>query len=314
VLPSRLGFRFALEALFLVLLALGAGLADLRPALIIAVMAAGWLLVALIELAAERSSRSAMSYLLPASAPAEDDEVEHVFTPRPEERTVVAPPAAQRPVRASGPVEGVLGEAAQPPVRASGPVEGVLGEAAQPPVRASGPVEGVLGEPGGSPDEARSHEPEPEPEPELEPEPEPLEPQPVVEPEPESAAEEPALPPVRDSEPQGVLAEPRSLPGEAASLEPEQPEPEPQPEVEFGPERAAEEEPGPTELPQRPRRRWLRRRREVELEPAPSPPPRHVKLLPRRSAPESSRAAQDLAELFGEEADEHVPTREESGG
>jgi hypothetical protein len=292
VLPSRLGFRFALEALFLVLLALGAGLADLRPALIIAVMAAGWLLVALIELAAERSSRSAMSYLLPASAPAEDDEVEHVFTPRPEERTVVAPPAAQRPVRASGPVEGVLGEAAQPPVRASGPVEGVLGE------------------PGGSPDEARSHEPEPE----LEPEPEPLEPQPVVEPEPESAAEEPALPPVRDSEPQGVLAEPRSLPGEAASLEPEQPEPEPQPEVEFGPERAAEEEPGPTELPQRPRRRWLRRRREVELEPAPSPPPRHVKLLPRRSAPESSRAAQDLAELFGEEADEHVPTREESGG
>ena len=30
MLPGRLGLRFALEALFLVLLAIGAGLADLR--------------------------------------------------------------------------------------------------------------------------------------------------------------------------------------------------------------------------------------------------------------------------------------------
>jgi hypothetical protein len=81
------------------------------------------------------------------------------------------------------------------PPAASGPEHEAPVEepAAKPPVRASGPVEGVLGEPGGSPGEAASHEPEPEPpepererkralaavrpergpEPELEPEPEP---------------------------------------------------------------------------------------------------------------------------------------------
>jgi hypothetical protein len=159
VLPSRLGIRFALEALFLVLLAVGAGLADLRSALIVALMTAGWLLVALIELAADRIARSPLSYLLPAAPVAEEAEPEQVFSPRPEERTVVAPPAAQPLVRESGPVEGVSGEAAQRPVRESGPVEGVSGEpggspgeaASRTPVRESGPVEGVSGEPNGSP-------------------------------------------------------------------------------------------------------------------------------------------------------------------
>src|SRR4051794_18316738 len=41
--------RFAAEALFLILLAVGAGLADLRPRVVVAVMAVGWLLVSLIE-------------------------------------------------------------------------------------------------------------------------------------------------------------------------------------------------------------------------------------------------------------------------
>ena len=91
MLPRRLGARFALEALFLVLLAVGAGLADLRPLFIVLVMALAWLLVALAELTAERIDRSPLSYLLPARP---EEEPERVFGPRPEERTVVAPLAS----------------------------------------------------------------------------------------------------------------------------------------------------------------------------------------------------------------------------
>src|SRR4051812_17655957 len=49
--------RFAVEATFLILLAVGLGVADERPLTIVGVMAAGWVLVSLIELAAWRSSR-----------------------------------------------------------------------------------------------------------------------------------------------------------------------------------------------------------------------------------------------------------------
>src|SRR6476619_4282322 len=92
MLPGRLGLRFALEAIFLVLLAIGAGLAELRPALIVLVMAVAWVLVALVEFTAERIAASPTSYLLPAPAPPEEGEPEQVFWPPPEERTVVAPP------------------------------------------------------------------------------------------------------------------------------------------------------------------------------------------------------------------------------
>jgi outer membrane biosynthesis protein TonB len=200
MLPGRLGLRFALEALFLVLLAIGAGLADLRPAVIVLVMAVAWVLVALIEFTAERIASSPTSYMLPTPARVDEGEdAEPVVWPRPEERTVVAPP--ERP---------------------------------------------------------------PEPEPTLEPEPEP----------------------------------------EVA----EEAEPEPEPAEEPKPE--AVEEPEPE---QQPRRRRLFRRRKEEDEPEPSPPPRHVKLLPRRSAPEPSRAAQEVAELFGSGDEEDSPKREESG-
>jgi outer membrane biosynthesis protein TonB len=196
MLPGRLGLRFALEALFLVLLAVGAGLADLRPAVIVLVMAGAWLLVALIEFTAERIASSPTSYMLPTPARAEEDDgAEPVVWPRPEERTVVAPP--ERP-------------------------------------------------------------PEPEAEPESEPDPEP------------EVAEE-------------VESEP---------------------------------EPEPVEVPEpieQPRRRGLFRRRKEEDEPEPASPPRHVKLLPRRSAPEPSQAAQEVAELFGSAGEEAPPKQEESG-
>jgi hypothetical protein len=91
VLPRRLGARFALEALFLVLLAVGAGLAHLRPLYIVGVMAAAWLLVALAEVTAGRIDRSPLSYVMPEPRAEEDDEPQRVFGPRPEERTIVAP-------------------------------------------------------------------------------------------------------------------------------------------------------------------------------------------------------------------------------
>jgi len=196
VLPRRPGARFALEALFLVLLAVAAGLADLRPLYIVLIMVGAWILVALAELTAERVDPSPLSYLLPSPEPRED-EPEKVFGPRPEERTIVAP--LERP-------------------------------------------------------------PEPaEPE-EAEPEPAADEPEPAAEPEPETEPE----------------AEPLPMPatvGAESSLEPS-----------LGG-----------------RLRSLLRRREPEAEEAPVTPPRHVKLLPRREAPEPSRASREVAELFGGE-------------
>ncbi len=53
-MPGRLGPRFALEAAFLILLAVGAGLADLSPTAIVLVMVAAWVIVAVIEFTAER--------------------------------------------------------------------------------------------------------------------------------------------------------------------------------------------------------------------------------------------------------------------
>ena len=51
---DRRGSRFAFEALFLVALAVGLALADVRPLVIVGVMALGWVLVATIEWAAWR--------------------------------------------------------------------------------------------------------------------------------------------------------------------------------------------------------------------------------------------------------------------
>ncbi len=201
MLPGRLGLRFALEALFLILLAIGAGLADLRPAVIVLVMAVAWVLVAVVEFTAERIAASPTSYLLPTPVQPEEGEPERVFWPQPEERTVVAPP--ERPL------------------------------------------------------EPKAVEPEPEPAPAL-------------------------------------TAEPLQEKVEAA-------EPEPEPDA------------SEAEAPARGRLRSLLRRREQELEASPPAPPRHVKLLPRRSAPQPSRAAQDVAELFGPDDGDDPPKREESG-
>ena len=206
MLPRRLGARFALEALFLVLLALGAGLAHLRPLYIVIVMAGAWLLVALAELTAERIDRSPLSYLLPSP---DEEEPQRVFGPRPEERTVVAPPE-QGPLDEPEEVSADTGEV-------EAPIPAAFEEGA--------PVEDV-------PDEAEDTEPEDE-------------------------EREPSLP-----------SRLRSMLG----------------------------------------------RREPETDPAPASPPRHVKLLPRRTADEPSRASQDVADLFGAvEEDDEQPKPGEAG-
>src|SRR5919204_2760572 len=112
MLPGRLGFRFALEVLFLVALALALGFADLRPLLIVVVMAGAWVLVALIELTAERIAASPLSYLLPRPAEPEEEPRERVAWPMPEERTVVAPPL--RPAATEAEAETEVGPEPEP--------------------------------------------------------------------------------------------------------------------------------------------------------------------------------------------------------
>ena len=193
MLPRRLGVRFALEALFLVALAVAAGLAHLRPLYIVAVMAVAWLLVAAAELTASRIERSPVSYLLPEPAreEEEEEEEERIFHPRPEERTVVAPPIEQAPAE--------------------------------------------------------------EPEPEAE-----------------------------EAEVVAAAVETQHAPEEVESdeLEPQADE-------------------APAEEPKPGKRRFRLRRRSQEVEAEAPAPPRHVKLLPRRSTAEPSRASKEVAELFG---------------
>ena len=72
-MPGRLGPRFAIEALFLIALAVGVAYADLASKWIVLVMAGGWLVVALLELSADRIWAAAppwrRPYYVPASPP-----------------------------------------------------------------------------------------------------------------------------------------------------------------------------------------------------------------------------------------------------
>ena len=79
--------RFALEAGFLILLGVGAGYADLRPAAIVAIVGGGWILVALVELAVWRSQ--ARPAVVPAPVPEPDEDIPAVGpapAPAPDER------------------------------------------------------------------------------------------------------------------------------------------------------------------------------------------------------------------------------------
>src|SRR5438093_11088383 len=86
---GRLGPRFAVEAAFLILLAVGLGLADVSWVVIVAAMAAGWAVVSLIELVASR--RATAQWTFRREEPAEE-----------------APPAPEPPVAELPPAPPVL--------------------------------------------------------------------------------------------------------------------------------------------------------------------------------------------------------------
>src|SRR6476646_628484 len=69
-MPGGFAPRFAVEAGFLILLGVGAGYADLRPIVIVALLAGGWVVVSLIELAVWRSQARPVGAYVPPPPPA----------------------------------------------------------------------------------------------------------------------------------------------------------------------------------------------------------------------------------------------------
>jgi hypothetical protein len=151
-MPGRLGPRFAIEALFLIALAVGVAYADLSRKWIVLVMAGGWLVVALLELTAERIWATAPPWRRP----------DYYAAPAPRREPAPAPAA---PVEAKPkPAPQALPE--PEPVVAAGPEPEVAHE----------PVAAAQSEPEPEPEAATvieppverpdlEHEPEPEPEP-----------------------------------------------------------------------------------------------------------------------------------------------------
>ena len=103
-MPGRLGPRFAVEAAFLILLGIGAALADLSPQWIVAVMGAGWVLVGLFEFTADRLG-SVFPPLQRYGIALPPPEAEAAPEPEVEEATIAVPPPAPAeepiPARAS---------------------------------------------------------------------------------------------------------------------------------------------------------------------------------------------------------------------
>ena len=71
-MPGGFAPRFAIEAGFLILLGVGAGIADLRTRVIVAIVAGGWVLVSLIELSAWRAEGRMVAPRMPP-VPAEHE-------------------------------------------------------------------------------------------------------------------------------------------------------------------------------------------------------------------------------------------------
>ncbi len=63
--------RFAIEAAFLIVLGVGAGIADLRPAVTVALLAGAWLVVSLVELAVWRAQSRPVAPVVVYGAPSE---------------------------------------------------------------------------------------------------------------------------------------------------------------------------------------------------------------------------------------------------
>src|SRR5690242_1311170 len=107
-MPGRMGPRFVIEALFLIALAVGVAYADLASKWIFVVMAGGWLVVALLELSADRIWAAAPPWRRPYYVPASPPRVEPVAAPpavaEPEPAAKAEPAAEPKPVPEPEPV------------------------------------------------------------------------------------------------------------------------------------------------------------------------------------------------------------------
>ena len=72
-MPGGFAPRFAIEAGFLILLGVGAGIADLRTAVIVGLVAGGWLVVSLIEVVIWRAEGRTLTPRVPPPAPVEPE-------------------------------------------------------------------------------------------------------------------------------------------------------------------------------------------------------------------------------------------------
>jgi hypothetical protein len=75
-MPGGFAPRFAIEAGFLILLGVGAGIADLRTQVIVALLAGGWVLVSLIELSVWRAEGRTVAARVPPAAAEPEAEAE----------------------------------------------------------------------------------------------------------------------------------------------------------------------------------------------------------------------------------------------
>jgi len=96
-MPGRLGPRFAIEALFLIALAVGVAYADLASKWIVLVMAGGWLVVASLELAADRIWAAAPPWRRPYYVPASPPRAEPVGAAPPPAAVEAEPEAEAEP-------------------------------------------------------------------------------------------------------------------------------------------------------------------------------------------------------------------------
>jgi hypothetical protein len=84
-MPGGFASRFAIEAGFLLALGVGAGIADLRSVVIVALLAGGWVLVSLIELAVWNAEGRTVTRRVPPAPPVEPQpEPESEPEPEPE--------------------------------------------------------------------------------------------------------------------------------------------------------------------------------------------------------------------------------------
>jgi hypothetical protein len=103
-MPGAAAPRFALEAGFLILLAVVLGFADLDPVLIVVVMGLAWVLVSLIEYFAWRQGPRFPARFATATGPS--DRVEHELArPEPPPPTATAAPAQEEQTAVEPPPE-----------------------------------------------------------------------------------------------------------------------------------------------------------------------------------------------------------------